>query len=70
MQILKCMWHLFSRLERISMTAEMRSRNFATRRYVNDFVYGTTERINYDKWRLNEHGFQMQQTNKFDSELS
>ncbi|CAL2045609.1 unnamed protein product [Caenorhabditis brenneri] len=54
MQILKCMWHLFSRLERISMTAEMRRQKLCNEK---DFVYGTTERINYDKLEIERAWF-------------
>ncbi|KAF1750730.1 hypothetical protein GCK72_017281 [Caenorhabditis remanei] len=54
MIILKSMWHLFARLERISMTAEMRRQKLCED---NDFVYGTEHRINYDKLEIERKWF-------------
>ncbi|EFP08595.1 hypothetical protein CRE_01448 [Caenorhabditis remanei] len=54
MIILKSMWHLFARLERISMTAEMRRQKLCED---NDFVYGTEHRINYDRLEIERKWF-------------
>uniref|UniRef100_A0A1I7UK79 Nuclear receptor n=1 Tax=Caenorhabditis tropicalis TaxID=1561998 RepID=A0A1I7UK79_9PELO len=62
MEILKCMWHVFSRLERISMTAEMRRRKLCDEK---EFVYGTTQRINYEKLEIEGKWF----TEATDSEI-
>ncbi|CCD72156.1 Nuclear hormone receptor family member nhr-44 [Caenorhabditis elegans] len=54
MVILKCMWHLFIRLERISMTAEMRRMKLCDDK---EFIYGTEQRINYDTLEIDRDWF-------------
>ena len=54
MIILKSMWHVFGRLERISMTAEMRRQKLCEN---NDFVYGTEHLINYDRLEIERKWF-------------
>ncbi|ULT90579.1 hypothetical protein L3Y34_008710 [Caenorhabditis briggsae] len=54
MEILKCMWHLFSRLERMQITAEMRRQKLCED---NEFVFGSSSRINYENLEIDGKWF-------------
>uniref|UniRef100_A0A8R1HJJ0 Nuclear receptor domain-containing protein n=1 Tax=Caenorhabditis japonica TaxID=281687 RepID=A0A8R1HJJ0_CAEJA len=54
LKILKCMWHLFTRMERIAMTAEMRSQKLCEN---HEFVFDPERRINYKQLEIDTDWF-------------